>query len=307
MDINAYRYFVALEKYKTISATARHLFLTQPALTNYIKRMEQELGVPLINRDVYPIQFTEYGAIFLQYAKEITVLDQKLHDALEAALQSTEDTVRISFTASGMFTLAKYLKDLEKEIPRVKFEMLEGNATVCEERLLDKNVDLIFSTSPILSEKLEYVNLDKIPLILVLSEKHPLLRRYDISDNSLERLVPLEPKDLNGQTFVLTQPQQGLHRATQMFFRENQIIPGSIVQLESISACYQLATAGGGIMLLPVSSVRRRNYEEFKPVFCTLKDKELFRYGVMARNAEVNHSELANHVWNMIIKMAEKG
>lgn len=39
MDINAFRYFVALDKYKTISKTARKLFITQPALTNYIKRM----------------------------------------------------------------------------------------------------------------------------------------------------------------------------------------------------------------------------------------------------------------------------
>lgn len=44
MDINAFRYFVALDKYKTISKTARKLFITQPALTNYIKRMEECCG-----------------------------------------------------------------------------------------------------------------------------------------------------------------------------------------------------------------------------------------------------------------------
>ena len=71
MDINGYRYFVALEKYKTVSATARKLFMTQPALTNYIKRMGQELGVPLIQRGTTPVAFTKYGQIFLKYAKVI--------------------------------------------------------------------------------------------------------------------------------------------------------------------------------------------------------------------------------------------
>lgn len=303
MDINAYRYFVALEKYKTISATARKLFLTQPALTNYIKRMEQELGVPLIDRSVYPVQFTEYGTIFLKYAREINALDQKLHDSIEAALHNTGDTIRISFTAAGMSALTKYLRQLEKEIPHIKFELLEGNATVCEERLLDNQADLIFSTSPVTSGKLEYENLQKIPMLLVMSEKYPLLKNYDIQNNSLEHLLPLDARDLNGQTFLLTQPQQGLHRATQMFFKENQITPGMILQLESISSCYQLATAGGGILLLPVTSIRRIAHKELNPVFCTLQDKELFRYTIMARNAEASHSPLADYVWNTIIKI----
>lgn len=303
MDINAYRYFVALEQYKTISATARKLFLTQPALTNYIKRMEQELGAPLIERGVYPVQFTKYGKIFLKYAKEIAASDQKMHDCLEAALQDTGDTIRISFTAAGMQALSQYLPRLERKIPHIKFEMQEGTAAACEERLLDGQADLIFSTAPLTSEKLESINLQKIPMVLLMAEQYPVLRNYDMRDNSLENPVPLDPADLNGRPFLMTQPQHGLHRATQLFFKENQITPGSIVPMESISACYRLAAIGGGILLLPVTSIRRLAKEEQTPVFCTLKNRELFRYVVMARNTETAHSEFADQVWNTIIKM----
>lgn len=98
MDINAFRYFVALDKYKTISKTARKLFITQPALTNYIKRMEEELGVTLVDRTTKPLQFTAYGTIFLKYAEHIVALDDELHVKLESAMDSEEQMIKIAAT-----------------------------------------------------------------------------------------------------------------------------------------------------------------------------------------------------------------
>lgn len=125
MDINAFRYFVALDKYKTISKTARKLFITQPALTNYIKRMEEELGVTLVDRTTKPLQFTAYGTIFLKYAEHIVALDDELHVKLESAMDSEEQMIKIAATTGGLSIFCQYLPKVSRQYPKLTIELME--------------------------------------------------------------------------------------------------------------------------------------------------------------------------------------
>lgn len=303
MDINGYRYFVALEKYKTVSATARKLFMTQPALTNYIKRMEQELGVSLIQRGTTPVAFTKYGQIFLKYAKVIAEQDLKMREDLDSAHDENGNEVRIVLTSAGMAALSRCLSDIHTQLPNVRLNISELPLQDCEEQLVENTAELAFMTSGDLSEELETSELYRIPMAFVIAKDYPLIRGSHVQNNSFEHPYVLNAEVLNGQTFIVTSQKTGLYRFTKKFLEAHHIKPGKIIQLSTVSAGFHMASGGGGIVLLPESGIRKNVSGKEDIVYATLKNAEMCRYAVIAKNKKTQFSEAAQAVWNVVTNM----
>ena len=64
MNLNCYRYVISIAENASISKAAKDLFISQPALTKYLNKLEEELGVRLFDRTVNPIRIT-YAGLFL--------------------------------------------------------------------------------------------------------------------------------------------------------------------------------------------------------------------------------------------------
>lgn len=303
MDINGYRYFVALEKYKTVSATARKLFMTQPALTNYIKRMEQELGVPLIQRGTTPVVFTKYGQIFLKYSKVIAEQDMKMREELDCVHDENGDEVRIVLTSAGMAALSQCLSEIHTLLPNIRLNVSELQLEECEEWLLEGTAELALMTSGNLAEELETCELYRTPLVFVMSKEYPLVKGCHIQNNSMEHPYVLNPEVLNGQTIIVTSQKTGLYRFTKNFLDKYHIKPGKIIQLNTISAGFHMASGGGGIILLPETGIRKNVSGKEDIVYATLKNAEMCRYAVIAKNKKTQFSEAAQAVWNVVTNM----
>ena len=68
MDTDSFKYVIAIAEEKSISAAARKLYITQPALTKHINKLEKRLGTELFERNSSPVTITAAGEIFLEYA-----------------------------------------------------------------------------------------------------------------------------------------------------------------------------------------------------------------------------------------------
>ena len=274
----------------------------QPALTNYIKRLEQELDVPLIVHGVSPVQFTEYGEIFLKYAKEIVVSDDKMHECLMAAKERNPDLVRLAVTAAGMTNFVAYVNLIREKFPQLEIKFLEGDSASCEERLLERTADLALFTAPVLSKDIKYERLLKNPMILVLSNQHPIVKNRNLEGNSPEKPFMLSVRELQNQTFITTGPRSGNARFNRQFGEEQKITPKEVLQFESLNTGFYMAASGGGIMILPYSSVKRMQANEFHPVYCSVRGVELGRDFIIACNSKVTLSSPAAMLWNEITK-----
>ena len=70
MNENKYMYFIKIHELGSITKAAEILYISQPALSKYIRNLERELGVSLVEREYSPVRFTEAGEIYFRYAKE---------------------------------------------------------------------------------------------------------------------------------------------------------------------------------------------------------------------------------------------
>lgn len=96
MDLSYYFDFLALVEHKNYHAAANALGISQPTLTNHIKKLEAELETPLFDRNTRNIRLNEYGTIFYPYAKSIT----EMHNNAVEAINIKRRTSRVVLTVA---------------------------------------------------------------------------------------------------------------------------------------------------------------------------------------------------------------
>lgn len=116
-------YVIAVAECKSISKASELLFISQPSLSRYISKLEQQLGLLLFRRNPDGIQLTEAGEIYLAYAKEIrglrSTMDRKLHQLYE----ETTHNIRVCMTLNSSFLTTNEMSDkFHKKYPECKLE-----------------------------------------------------------------------------------------------------------------------------------------------------------------------------------------
>jgi DNA-binding transcriptional LysR family regulator len=128
---------------------AEGLFLTQPAVTQQIKALEDELGLPLFDRSGGRVALTPSGKVLLDYAERLKTIADEAMQALAAA--NGEHGGPLSVGASqtiGQYVLPMLLAGFLKENPRVQINAVSGNTDEILEALTAHTVDIALIEGP---------------------------------------------------------------------------------------------------------------------------------------------------------------
>lgn len=121
MELKQLQYFRAVAKQNSISRAAQSLYITQPALSRCIKRLEQELGTPLMERMNNGVKLTPAGEAFLQELDQAFFhLEQGIYDARKTA---NMDQPRLSIVCSFEDFDDQVLEQLHHSFPDIEIHM----------------------------------------------------------------------------------------------------------------------------------------------------------------------------------------
>lgn len=151
MHLNQLRYFASVARYRSFTQAAQCHFLTQTAITQQIKALEDSLGFPLINRKKRPIELTPAGAVFYQETKAILArMDEAVAKAQEAS-QGTEGVIRIGYEKGyERSRLSDHLREFHRAYPNILFTCIREDTDRLAGKLLSDELDVIFpGTVPI--------------------------------------------------------------------------------------------------------------------------------------------------------------
>ena len=284
MDINRYRYIVALARTKNFTRTAEELHISQPALTKAIRKTEREIGTPLFDREVSPIRLTYAGESFLKEAVKILNVQDTLDKEMARIVTGHRGKVVIGVPVeSASSWLPRILPDFAEKYPDIEIGVEEGNSDSFERGLLDGSLDFCIYTMPVNSEELDYEIVGEHPIYLVSSAKHRFARRADPSRNSPYRPLYLEPRELEGEKLLALTPERGLYRITMQILERHGIRPEIALQLRNNYTISSLAAAGFGVCFTSVTTCERLVAERnLHPVFYTLDDPLFTRKTIIA-------------------------
>ena len=199
MNLNQLRYFVSVATYQSFTQAAEVHFLSQTAITQQIRALENILNVTLIDRKKRPIELTPAGKIFLKEAKAIlSKLDEAVAKTHEASA-GLVGTLRIGYEKGyERSNLSDQLREFHREYPNILFTCIRSDTDQLAAKLLADDLDVIFawdSTNLRQNEQIESRLELRSPLVAALYQGHPLASRKT-----------LKREDLRHETILYSSP-----------------------------------------------------------------------------------------------------
>lgn len=169
MDIEQLRTFLEVNRTRHFRMAGEELFITQSAVSARIKKLEDELGVALFERQNRDIQLTPEGYRLLRHAETIFSIWRRARQDVALA-----ENAEIQLAVGGQYglwdiLLQDWLHDLQRHIPRLALVVDAINHDTLMRRLLDGALDLIFLYEPPQLEEVLLQEVSSIPLIMVSS------------------------------------------------------------------------------------------------------------------------------------------
>ncbi len=264
MNFRHFRYFVKVAEELHVGRAAESLGIAQPALSQHIRALEEQLGVLLFLRANRRITLTEAGQAFLGEARAALRHADQARTAAQRAARGEIGSVVIGYVSSALAEqpFVRALADFRADHPDVQIEMLLRLAAVQAQAVHDQMVDVAVTRGPLpaLPKDCETFVLARQPLIAVLPPGHHLggatkIRLSDLAQDTL--LLPDDPPGVSlGHTLQQVLAEAGFSARRTMVVNE-------------MSSAVGLVAAGLGVALLPASA---RMLRQSGVAFCALQD-----------------------------------
>src|SRR6476661_5580513 len=180
MDINQLEVLVAVAREKSFSRAADVLNRTQPAVSQAVRRLEQEIGEKLFDRSSKDGTLTLAGELLLDYAKQMLNLRQTAHNAIREMRDLHHGKVTISANEHTVFYLLPVIEEFRKLYPLIKVEVQRGVASRIPKEIMAREAELgIVSFEPH-DETLRSVRVLDDELVLIVSPNHRLAAKKKV-------------------------------------------------------------------------------------------------------------------------------
>jgi LysR family hydrogen peroxide-inducible transcriptional activator len=246
MNLRDLKYLVSLADHKHFGRAAAACHVSQPTLSTQIRKLEDELGVPLVERAPRKVMLTPAGREAAERARRIVAEVEQMKEAARRSQDPEAGTVRL-----GIFpTLAPYL--LPHVIPRVRARFPQLELLLVEEksdellaRLREGRLDAAVLALPVHDEQLHTEFLFEEPFVLAVPENHPLSQRDTLTLDELadQRLLLLEDGHCLREQALDVCRLSGAHEKSE--FRAT-----------SLETLRQMVAANVGVTLLPTLAVK---------------------------------------------------
>lgn len=141
VDLRLVRYFLVMAEELHFTAAARRLYVSQPGLSNQIRRLENQLGAQLFDRSARGVTLTAAGEAFLPHARNaIAAIRSGVADATAAA--GRDEVLRIDVLESALATPRAVLARLRSRLPTLRLEVSSRGTRDQHRRLLNGELDL---------------------------------------------------------------------------------------------------------------------------------------------------------------------
>jgi DNA-binding transcriptional LysR family regulator len=191
VELRHLHYFVVVAEELHFRRAAERLHIAQPSVSQQVRRLEDELGVRLFERNRRGVTLTPAGAVLLDEARVTLAQAARAADRARAAGAGERGLLRVNLTRSLTGGLAGAIVDSFRErYPEVQLELDVGQTSIHAEQLRRGAIDVAFVRPPLLDSELEEVELAREPLVCVLPTghrlaRHKLIERRDIASEPL--------------------------------------------------------------------------------------------------------------------------
>jgi len=246
MDIQRIRYFLEVARQRNFSRAAQVCHVSQPSLSQQIKKLEEEVDGPLFLRNRTGITLSPLGESFLPYAQAILASVASAEEFLAETRSQARRTIRLG----AIPTIAPYLVPsvftaIRSQEPEINFELLEDRTEAIVEALMEGTIDFALLSPPTEVDAMcEHLTLLRDEFMLTLPATHRLAKSRRIS-----------PKELSAENIILLEDSHCLSRQTADYCSTLGVTPNVSIRGSQIETLLRLVEGGFGLTFTPKLAV----------------------------------------------------
>ncbi len=261
MTLTELRYVVTLARERHFGRAAERCHVSQPTLSVAVKKLEEELGIPLFERSKSSIRVTEVGQRIIEQSQR--VLDQV--GVIKDMAQDGKNQLNSPLKVGAIYTIGPYLfphllPELRRAAPAMPLYIEENYTASLRQKLRHSDLDAIIIALPFEEPEVVTLPLYDEPFVVLLPADHALAKNDQITPEELsrEQLLLLGP----GHCFrdqVLESCPPLVDAITR---RVDQGTPELVTEGSSLETIRHMVASGLGITVLPLSAATGMKYQE---------------------------------------------
>lgn len=246
MNLRDLRYLVALADHKHFGRAAAACFVSQPTLSTQIKKLEDELGVALVERAPRHVMLTPAGRDAAERARRIVAEVEQMKESARRSQNPEAGSVRLGiFPTLGPYLLPHVVPAIRTRFPQLELLLVEEKTDVILRQLREGRLDAGILALPLHDEQLHVEFLFEEPFVLAVPEGHPLSRR-----------TALSMRDLDGESLLLLEDGHCMRDQSLDVCHLAGASERTGFRATSLETLRQMVAAGVGITLLPALAVQ---------------------------------------------------
>jgi LysR family transcriptional regulator, cyn operon transcriptional activator len=240
------RYLKAVVDHGSFTRAAQALHVSQPALSQQVKELEERVGAQLLDRSGRTVRLTDRGAVYLQHASRAMAELEQASRAVRDVADLSTGSLRLGVTPSvATYLIGPLVQRFRKSYPGVVLTIRVSPQEAMEPALRDDELDLGIGFGDLPSDDIEATLLHAERPTLIVGKHHARKRKATVT-----------AKELSQMDLALLDASFSTRRLADDYFRSRKLKPNIVVEANSIEALMEIVSNTDLATLLPVNIVR---------------------------------------------------
>lgn len=263
-------YVYEVYKEKSFSKAAQNLYISQPALSATIKKIEKRIGCTVFDRSTNPVQLTEGGAEYIKAIEKMMDIENQFENQLKEL--DTLKTGRLSVGSNNVFAsfiLPSIISEYLQKYPSIKVNLVEASTAHLAEQLFSGGLDFVidnYSLSDTVYEKHFFCSECLVLAVPKDFASNRVAKKYQLSLNDIREgrhlTVSTQGVPLSlfaNDPFILLRTGNDTRLRADKIFEEYGLRPQVILELDQLATAYNVACYGMGNTLISDTLAQKAN------------------------------------------------
>ncbi len=289
LNLNNLRVFYLVAKNQSLLMASKELYISQPAVSNALKKIQKDLGMTLFNKSGRNLELTEKGKKLYEHAHKLFEAEKDIEKFISHADEEKTSSIKLGIvTLYERFAMLNIMSCFEGSDEDITVSVQSGNSRRLIQLLEESKVDMAI-TGDLIQEnkcKLLFTTYAKHLNYLVIPKGHKLFGKKSFL-----------PKDIHLERMVLKEMGSSVRRSVDNYFIQHKIQAKTVAELSNLDSLLDVAMHEKCLTLIPDMALEGMLKDNSNFSFALPKDDEIAFYIYLATRQKEDYPK---NVWNKI-------
>ena len=303
-------YVYTVYQERSFTRAAEKLYITQPALSLCIKKVETEFGYPIFERSGKDVTPTPIGEKYIKAIEDVMKIQNRLYTEMDDILHLKNGKIRIGSTAFvTSYILPDILKSFKDKFPDIQISMVVMESGELENCLEENDVDIVIDNATVFLDGCKYTPLLNERILLGVPKNLSInesIAEYKISKTAIKagevdysKAPKLGVAELRSEEFILLEKGSKMRQVATRIFDESKMIPKVSIEFDRLNIAVSYAQAGFGICFITDTTLKYGDiYDNLNVYIPDTEFSYLTLYVIHKKNKHLSSTmrEFINHL-----------